>query len=150
MYSAVRRTLNDVEGAEEILSGYFFPALAHGIGIRFGPAGFPNGRRLADDVGDIALRVAVGGVLAGNQRRASHNSSNCNVLPNNALADGVNVDEVNTDLATDGVANFKVKSLLVSGLGTRGDRPSIPPEKLLRALLLQQVLCTIRSERLLS
>ena len=117
MYSAVRRTLNDVEGAEEILSGYFFPALAHGIGIRFGPAGFPNGRRLADDVVDIALRVAVGGVLTGNQRRASHNSSNCNVLPNNALADGVNVDEVNTDLATDGVANFKVKSLLVSGLG---------------------------------
>src|SRR5256712_8512276 len=30
----------------------------------------------------------------------------------------------------------------------RGGRPSIPPEKLLRALLLQ-VLCTIRSERLL-
>jgi len=39
------------------------------------------------------------------------------VFPNNALADGVNVDDVNTDLATDGVANFEVKSLLVSGLG---------------------------------
>src|SRR5437773_752890 len=30
-------------------------------------AGFPNGRRLADDVVDITLRVAVGGVLAGSK-----------------------------------------------------------------------------------
>jgi len=68
-------------------------------------AGFPNGRRLADDVVDIALRVVVGGVLAGNQCGASHNAS-CNVFPNNVLGDGVNVNDVNTDLASDGVTNL--------------------------------------------
>lgn len=41
-------------------------------------AGFPNGRRLGDDVVDIALRV-VAGVLVGNQ---------FNVAPNNQLGDG--------------------------------------------------------------
>jgi hypothetical protein len=47
------------------------------------PAGFPNGRRLQDDVTDIALRVVVG-VLAG---------SPFNGFPNNALGDGVNVND---------------------------------------------------------
>jgi hypothetical protein len=68
-------------------------------------AGFPNGRRLADDVVDIALRVAVGGVLAGNKCGAAH-TSNCNAFPNNILGDGVNVNDVNTDLATDGSTNL--------------------------------------------
>lgn len=45
-------------------------------------AGFPNGRRLQDDVVDIALR-AVAGVL----------NPAFNVAPNNALGDGVNVND---------------------------------------------------------
>ena len=41
------------------------PALASRLGLIGGDAaGFPNGRRLFDDVTDITLRVAVGGVLA--------------------------------------------------------------------------------------
>jgi hypothetical protein len=44
-------------------------------------AGFPNGRRLNDDVIDVAERV-VAGVLAGNPC--------CTGFPNNALGDGVN------------------------------------------------------------
>jgi hypothetical protein len=47
------------------------------------PAGFPNGRRLNDDVTDIALRLVVGGVLA----------PGFNKFPNNALGDGVNVND---------------------------------------------------------
>jgi hypothetical protein len=47
------------------------------------PAGFPNGRRLYDDVVDITLRVAVGGVLI----------PTFNHFPNNRLGDGVNVND---------------------------------------------------------
>jgi hypothetical protein len=43
-------------------------------------AGFPNGRRLADDVVDIALRVVAG---------ATPFTPDFNVAPNNALSDGV-------------------------------------------------------------
>ncbi len=46
------------------------------------PAGFPNGRRLGDDAVDIALR-AVAGVL----------NPSFNKFPNNALGDGVNVND---------------------------------------------------------
>ncbi len=45
-------------------------------------AGYPNGRRLVDDVVDISLRV-VAGVLA----------PGFNVAPNNRLGDGVNVND---------------------------------------------------------
>jgi hypothetical protein len=48
------------------------------------PAGYPNGRRLQDDVTDIALR-AVAGVLAGGTFAG---------FPNNSLGDGVNVNDV--------------------------------------------------------
>lgn len=48
------------------------------------PAGFPNGRRVSDDVTDIATRV-VAGVLAG---------SPFNQFPNNAIGDGVNRNDV--------------------------------------------------------
>ena len=49
------------------------------------PAGFPNGRRVFDDVVDIALRLVVGGVLAGPPFTTS---------PINArLGDGVNVND---------------------------------------------------------
>ena len=46
-------------------------------------AGYPNGRRLIDDVVDITLRVGVGGVL----------NPSFNVFPNNRLGDGVNVND---------------------------------------------------------
>jgi hypothetical protein len=82
------------------------PGNASRLGLLAGDgAGFPNGRRLADDVVDITLRVAVGGVLAGNQCGMS-NTTSCNVFPNNVLGDGVNVNDVDTDLATDGVTNL--------------------------------------------
>ncbi len=48
------------------------------------PAGFPNGRRLTDDVVDIVERVAIGGVL----------SPGFDVAPNNLLGDGVNAPDV--------------------------------------------------------
>ncbi|MGH2531097.1 MAG: DUF4331 family protein [Thermomicrobiales bacterium] len=46
-------------------------------------AGFPNGRRLGDDVVDVALRV-VAGVLVGDE---------FNVSPNNELGDGVDAND---------------------------------------------------------
>jgi hypothetical protein len=46
-------------------------------------AGYPNGRRLADDVVDITLRVGVAGVLI----------PAFNKFPNNRLGDGVNVND---------------------------------------------------------
>lgn len=48
-------------------------------------AGFPNGRRLADDVVDIALRVVVGGVLIHDAKFSKS--------PNTMLGDGVNVND---------------------------------------------------------
>jgi hypothetical protein len=48
------------------------------------PAGYPNGRRLTDDVVDITERVAIGGILA----------PGFNVAPNNLLGDGVNAPDV--------------------------------------------------------
>ena len=50
------------------------------------PAGFPNGRRLTDDVVDIAARVVGGGIL----------SKGYNVAPNNLIGDGVNAPDVAT------------------------------------------------------
>lgn len=59
------------------------PAVASRLGLLAGDAaGFPNGRRVFDDVTDIALR-AVAGVL----------NPAFNVSPNNALGDGVNVND---------------------------------------------------------
>lgn len=49
------------------------------------PAGFPNGRRVDDDVTDIALRLVVGGVLAGPPFSTSP--------INTHLGDGVNVND---------------------------------------------------------
>jgi hypothetical protein len=61
---------------------------ANRLGLLGGdPAGFPNGRRLFDDVTDIALRLVVGGVLAG--------PPFSNFFSINAhLGDGVNVNDV--------------------------------------------------------
>jgi hypothetical protein len=49
------------------------------------PAGFPNGRRVFDDVTDIALRLVVGGFLAGPPFSSS--------TINTKLGDGVNVND---------------------------------------------------------
>lgn len=46
------------------------------------PAGFPNGRRVFDDVTDITLRVVAGSLIP-----------TFNVFPNNRLGDGVNVND---------------------------------------------------------
>ncbi len=60
------------------------PAQANRLGLIAGDAaGYPNGRRLMDDVTDIALRVVVGGVLV----------TGFNKFPNNKLGDGVNVND---------------------------------------------------------
>jgi hypothetical protein len=57
---------------------------ANRLGVLGGDnAGFPNGRRVGDDVVDIELRV-LAGVLAGG----------FNVAPNNQLGDGVNQNDV--------------------------------------------------------
>ena len=46
------------------------PSKASRLGLLAGDgAGFPNGRRLADDVVDITLRVAVGGCISREQMR---------------------------------------------------------------------------------
>jgi hypothetical protein len=59
-------------------------AAANRLGLIGGdPAGYPNGRRVFDDVTDITLRVAVGGVLV----------PGFNHAPNAALGDGVNVND---------------------------------------------------------
>ena len=50
--------------------------------------GFPNGRRLYDDVTDIALRVVVGGVLV-----ADKSTFNFQAGINDMLGDGVNVND---------------------------------------------------------
>jgi hypothetical protein len=51
-------------------------------------AGFPNGRRVFDDVTDIVLRLVVGGVLA-----TDAGGNSLNRFPNNRLGDGVNVND---------------------------------------------------------
>ena len=62
------------------------PGSADRLGLLGGDAaGFPNGRRLFDDVTDIALRLFVGGVLAG----PPYSSSPLN----SRLGDGVNVND---------------------------------------------------------
>jgi hypothetical protein len=52
------------------------------------PAGFPNGRRVLDDVTDIVLRLVVGGVLAKDAGGVPLDR-----FPNNRLGDGVNVND---------------------------------------------------------
>ncbi|MBM3774322.1 MAG: DUF4331 domain-containing protein, partial [Acidobacteria bacterium] len=60
------------------------PASANRLGLLGGdPAGYPNGRRVFDDVTDISLR-AVAGVL----------NPAFNIFPNNRLGDGVNVNDL--------------------------------------------------------
>ena len=66
------------------------PDSASRLGLIGGdPAGYPNGRRVFDDVTDITLRVGIGGVLI----------PAFNVFPNNALGDGVNVNDTDYRIA---------------------------------------------------
>src|SRR5215475_11838630 len=59
------------------------PASASRLGLLGGdPAGYPNGRRLFDDVTDISLRAVVGVF-----------NPAFNIFPNNRLGDGVNVND---------------------------------------------------------
>jgi hypothetical protein len=63
------------------------PAAASRLGLLGGdPAGFPNGRRVFDDVTDVALRLVVGGVLAAP-------FPGYNPAINARLGDGVNVND---------------------------------------------------------
>ena len=59
--------------------------------------GYPNGRRVGDDVVDISLRVAAGILLPGNacsaQDGSAPGSQPCNQAPNNALGDGVTMND---------------------------------------------------------
>jgi hypothetical protein len=75
------------------------------------PAGFPNGRRLTDDVVDIVERVAIGGVLAG---------SKFDVAPNNLLGDGVNASDVPPQ------ETFPYVHWAYSGLDSRHISPNDP------------------------
>jgi len=64
------------------------PAAASRLGLLGNdPAGFPNGRRVFDDVTDIALRLVVGGVLA-----APFDGFDPNI--GGRLGDGVNINDV--------------------------------------------------------
>ncbi len=49
--------------------------------------GYPNGRRVGDDVVDITLRVGAGILLPGNA--CAGGTQSCNQFPNNVLGDGV-------------------------------------------------------------
>jgi hypothetical protein len=63
------------------------PDRASRLGLLGGDAaGFPNGRRVFDDVTDLALRLVVGGVLAGEPFSSSP--------VNTRLGDGVNVNDL--------------------------------------------------------
>lgn len=56
-------------------------------------SGYPNGRRVNDDVVDITLRVGAGVLLPGtacaNQDGSNPGTQSCNQAPNNQLGDGV-------------------------------------------------------------
>ncbi len=72
------------------------PATAQGSQNRLGViggdlGGYPNGRRVGDDVVDITLRVAAGVLLPGNA--CANGTVNCNTAPNNQLGDGVNQND---------------------------------------------------------
>lgn len=72
------------------------PATAPGSENRLGViggdlGGYPNGRRVGDDVVDITLRVAAGVLLPGNA--CAGGTVSCNTAPNNQLGDGVNEND---------------------------------------------------------
>jgi hypothetical protein len=58
------------------------------------PAGFPNGRRVGDDVVDIELRAVLGGTPFNPNNPASGTANPFNVAPNNTIGDGVDSNDV--------------------------------------------------------
>ena len=76
-------------------------------------AGFPNGRRVFDDVTDIALRVVAGGVLA-----APFPGFNADI--NGRLGDGVNVNDAPYEV------QFPYVALSPSGRDRRHIDPTEP------------------------
>lgn len=84
--------------AEYIRLNTAVPATAQGsenrIGFAAGDyAGYPNGRRVGDDVVDITLRAAAGILLPGNACFNGSSNVPCNQFPNNILGDGVNQND---------------------------------------------------------
>jgi len=75
------------------------------------PAGFPNGRRVFDDVTDIATRVVVG-VLAPPEGNVSFSG-----FPHNRVGDGVNTNDV------DYLETFPYVSYANSGRNSRHEDP---------------------------
>jgi hypothetical protein len=78
--------------AEYIRLNTAIPATSPGSENRLGViagdlGGYPNGRRIGDDVVDITFRVAAGVLLPGNA--CAGGTANCNQAPNNQLGDGV-------------------------------------------------------------
>lgn len=78
--------------AEYIRLNSAIPATAPGSENRLGViagdnGGYPNGRRVGDDVVDITLRVAAGVLLPGTA--CAGGTVSCNSAPNNQLGDGV-------------------------------------------------------------
>jgi hypothetical protein len=68
------------------------PGSVNRLGVIAGDlGGYPNGRRVGDDVVDITLRVAAGVLLPGNA--CAGGTATCNQAPNNQLGDGVNQNE---------------------------------------------------------
>ena len=66
------------------------PGSVNRLGVIAGDlAGYPNGRRVGDDVVDITLRVAAGVLLSGNSCFNGSSNVSCNQAPNNQLGDGV-------------------------------------------------------------
>ncbi|MEK6279303.1 MAG: DUF4331 domain-containing protein [Acidobacteriota bacterium] len=64
------------------------PASVNRLGVIAGDlAGYPNGRRVGDDVVDVTFRVAAGVLLPGTA--CAGGTANCNQAPNNQLGDGV-------------------------------------------------------------
>jgi hypothetical protein len=80
----------NVKGGEMIRLNTSIPSTATGTQDRLGLLagqmdGFPNGRRLVDDVTDIELRALAGGTPF---------TADFNISPNNALTDGVDKNDV--------------------------------------------------------
>ncbi len=76
-----------VKASEELRLNLFTPVTAtpNRMGVLGGDnQGFPNGRRLIDDVVDIALQAVAGGTPF---------TPSTNVAPNNQLGDGVNQND---------------------------------------------------------
>ncbi len=88
---------DDLQPADVLRLNVSVPATAPGavsplgvIGGDFG--GFPNGRRVGDDVVDILERVVGGGILSAEPTAAGGTFGE--LFPNNALNDGVNSNDV--------------------------------------------------------